>query len=225
MASLKPRLAFVASRVAEAFGVDEGEATASVRKHQQRISDFLLGEGANPASHILAYCQPRDVKNEVRARSGGGSEGKAPSSLASPSLVFFPSQRLHSPACSLLYPPHRAGRRVGPGHRQARGLLHPRRRGEAPQQGGLLHPQRRQGRPREGEGRMGSKTACRGARRAGGAGPFQPASRHDASAATSARMSRWWWRGPAWLRARAPPPVRRTCRLSPAEESSTPSED
>lgn len=62
--SLRPRHAFIAGRLADAFGIDENEAQAVVRK-ATKLHEFLAGEGTNPASHILVYCQPKDTKNEV----------------------------------------------------------------------------------------------------------------------------------------------------------------
>jgi len=61
---LRARHAFIASRVADGFGIDEEEAKAGVRKYMGKLTEFLTGEGANPASHVLAYYQPRDTKNE-----------------------------------------------------------------------------------------------------------------------------------------------------------------
>ncbi len=67
MATLKPRHAFIASRVADGLGVDEEEAKNAVRKYLNKINDFLTpSEGATvTSSHLLAYYQPRDTKNEV----------------------------------------------------------------------------------------------------------------------------------------------------------------
>lgn len=67
MASLKPRHAFIASRVADGLGVDEEEVKNAVRKYVNKINDFLVpNEGTtSSSSHLLAYYQPRDIKNEV----------------------------------------------------------------------------------------------------------------------------------------------------------------
>lgn len=78
MASLKTRHEFIASKLQDAFGVDAAEATAAVKKSLALLNDFLGveapgsvagGAGATPAaaggsSHVLAYYQPRDSKNE-----------------------------------------------------------------------------------------------------------------------------------------------------------------
>ena len=75
MASLKTRHEFIASKLQDAFGVDAAEALAAVKKGLALLNDFLGveapgagGAGAAPAaggsSHVLAYYQPRDSKNE-----------------------------------------------------------------------------------------------------------------------------------------------------------------
>jgi hypothetical protein len=75
MASLKTRHEFIASKLQDAFGVDAAEALAAVKKGLALLNDFLGveapgagGAGAAPAaggsSHVLAYYQPRDTKNE-----------------------------------------------------------------------------------------------------------------------------------------------------------------
>jgi len=78
MASLKTRHEFIASKLQDAFGVDAAEALAAVKKSLALLNDFLGveapgagasgGAGASPAaggsSHVLAYYQPRDSKNE-----------------------------------------------------------------------------------------------------------------------------------------------------------------
>jgi len=68
MASLKPRHAFIASRVADGLGVDEEEVKNAVRKYINKINEFLVPSDNTPSSssHLLAFYQPRDTKNEVR---------------------------------------------------------------------------------------------------------------------------------------------------------------
>lgn len=75
MASIKTRHEFIASKLQDAFGVDAAEALAAVKKSLALLNDFLGveapgagGAGAAPSagssSHVLAYYQPRDTKNE-----------------------------------------------------------------------------------------------------------------------------------------------------------------
>jgi hypothetical protein len=63
---LRSRHVWLAQKAAESFGLDEEECKSSVRKNLQRINDFLNGEPSCP-SHILAYLQPRESAEPVRA--------------------------------------------------------------------------------------------------------------------------------------------------------------
>ena len=72
MASIRTRHEFIVAKLQDSFGVDAAEALAAVKKHLAMLNDFLLGgEGgaggaaaAASSSHVLAYYQPRDSKNE-----------------------------------------------------------------------------------------------------------------------------------------------------------------
>ena len=68
---LRARHTWVASRLADAFGIDEEEAKAATRKHLAKLNEVLNADPSAPA-HILAFYQSRDVASEVRAVGGGG---------------------------------------------------------------------------------------------------------------------------------------------------------
>jgi hypothetical protein len=75
--ALRARHGFIAGRLAEAFGVDEAVCSAAVRASLPLLNDFLGAETASAPSHVLAYYQPKDSKNEVSAAAGALRRGVA----------------------------------------------------------------------------------------------------------------------------------------------------
>jgi hypothetical protein len=71
---LKARHLYLGTKLQETFGVSEEVSTGALRKGFATVNAFLTGEGQAPA-HMLAYYQPRDVKNEVRGASRRGPVG------------------------------------------------------------------------------------------------------------------------------------------------------
>jgi hypothetical protein len=134
---LRARHVWIASRVADAFGLDEEEGKAACRKYLAKLNEVLAAEPTAP-SHVLAYYQPRDVIGEVRPR-----RARAPAAAR--------ARRRVTRAAAPPPPPTTPGWRPLDGQGRARALLHLRRRGEADgPQGRLFSARGGQARRREG---------------------------------------------------------------------------